>query len=129
MMPWQLQNLDAYDTPAASAGTAAVAVASALNFTEYQHQRDCCEQCAKPCQPSKIQGIKCKCGAITCSECYELTSAEISQLVHSRAFTFKCEACSLREQQQCGEALVVRKNSTCSVCRVVFPRPVDYRTP
>jgi hypothetical protein len=126
MMPWQLQKQDTHDTPAASTGTAAVAVASALKFTMYQHQSERCERCANPCEASKMQGLKCKCGAVTCAECYELTRTDISQLLRSRAFTFKCDAC--REQQEGGEALVVRKNRACSTCRVVFPRPDDKKT-
>ena len=121
MMPWQLQK-HTHDTPAASAGAAAMAV----NFSEYQHQRDCCGQCANPCQPSREQGLQCPCGAIICSECYELTRAEVRKLLKSSAFTFECDAC--RWQQQGGQALVVRKNTACSACRVVFPRPDDNTT-
>ncbi len=93
---------------------------------ETEAARDCCGQCANPCQPSRKQGLKCPCGAIICSECYELTRADVHELLRSSAFTFKCDSC--RGQQQGGQALVVRKNTACSACRVVFPRPDDNKT-
>ena len=72
----QLQNptpQDAHESPPASAGTAALPVARALNFTEFQHLPDRCEQCANPCNTAKYQGLRCACGAIVCSDCHGLT--------------------------------------------------------
>ena len=116
----QLQNptpQDAHESPPASAGTAALPVARALNFTEFQHLPDRCEQCANPCNTAKYQGLRCACGAIVCSDCHGLTIKATKQLANSSTFTFRCDAC---REQLGGEAVVVRessRNRTCFACR------------
>ncbi len=115
----QLQHLmsqDAQNNPVANTLTATLPVASGTsNFAKYQHQRDCCGYCAAPCNQSELQDFECNCGAICCSDCYGLASAETRRILSLKQFTFKCDTC--REQHSSDfEAVVVvsHPNRACS---------------
>lgn len=96
-----------------------VPVALASHFGEFQHQKNCCDNCAAPCDPSMEQGFACNCGAIVCRRfCYGLTLKQYQTFVRTDEFKYECDSC---REQHCGEQQLMRGGlqqiSACFACR------------
>jgi uncharacterized membrane protein YgcG len=99
-----------------------VPVNRALDFSKFQHQKNCCEKCAAPCDPSKEQGFACNCGAIVCREgCYGLTRQAYQSIVRTDEFKYECDSC---REQHCGKQQTkqvgLQQNSACFSCRILL---------
>ena len=113
----QTRNQLLYDAQHAPATGASVPAATAFNFGSFKYMRNCCDKCAAPCDPSKMQGFVCRCGACCCHDCCGLTREQCRQVANE----FECDSC--RELHCSTVAQCQRRNlKACFSCRVPLPK-------
>ena len=93
-----------------------VAVARALEFDAYQHLQDRCERCAVDCKAKHCR-LMCRCGAITCMECYGLKAADAADVTG-----YECDTC---REEQSGSVVVYPRQDFffCFACRMALQPP------
>ena len=102
--------------PVSVAHPTPVPVARALEFDAYQHLPDRCEKCAVDCNAKHCRLI-CRCGAITCMECYGLKAADAADVTG-----YECDTC---REEQSGSVVVYPRQDFffCFACRMALQPP------